>query len=247
MQSWGASSRFKKLTTEREPTKSGVIGLVAAALGRERNADIGDLSSLKFGVRIDQQGVLLRDYHTAHNPRNTKLAFISDRYYLCDAVFVVGLESDDESLLDEIKKALESPRFPLYLGRRSCPPTGPIVLGISQVSITEAFKMQDWQAQNWYMRKRSHEQNIDLEIVVDAPFNTPHAFVKRDLPISFNDEFRRYRFRSTTSDLQGVSVLNPEWSEPVDELFEGDAGGKATEHDPFLALEVSDVSFESRN
>ena len=72
LQSWGASSRFKKLGTEREPTKSGIVGLVAAALGRERDEDIKDLCALRFGVRIDQPGELLRDYHIARHPSDAK-------------------------------------------------------------------------------------------------------------------------------------------------------------------------------
>ena len=33
MQSWGSQSRFSHRDTEREPTKSGVVGLLSAALG----------------------------------------------------------------------------------------------------------------------------------------------------------------------------------------------------------------------
>lgn len=66
LQSWGASSRFARRSTEPAPTKSGVIGLLAAALGRARSADLTDLAALRFGVRVDQRGTPLRDFHTAH-------------------------------------------------------------------------------------------------------------------------------------------------------------------------------------
>ena len=62
LQSWGIDSKFNTRKTAREPSKSGVIGLLAAALGRKRDEDINDLCKLKFGVRIDQEGKLLKDY-----------------------------------------------------------------------------------------------------------------------------------------------------------------------------------------
>ena len=236
MQSWGASSRFKKLSTEREPTKSGIIGLVASALGRDRGEDVSDLTALLFGVRVDQPGELLRDYHTAHNPNNNKLAFISERYYLCDAVFVVGLESDNDLLLVEIETALQSPRFPLYLGRRSCPPSGKIVLGISNLQLREALSEQEWQAQAWLMRRRIKEKRVNLEIIIDAPNDSNRSYIKRDIPVTFNQEHRIYGFRSISSDLAGVTVNNPLCSASDDTLKEDYLEEHQTEHDPFLNL-----------
>jgi CRISPR system Cascade subunit CasD len=43
IQAWGVD-KFERRGTERIPTKSGVIGLLAAALGRRRNESIEDLS-----------------------------------------------------------------------------------------------------------------------------------------------------------------------------------------------------------
>ncbi len=65
LQSWGVASKFDTRDTAREPTKSGVIGLLAAALGRSRTESLDDLKELRFGVRIDQPGTFLRDFHTA--------------------------------------------------------------------------------------------------------------------------------------------------------------------------------------
>ena len=102
LQSWGVESKFNRRGTEREPTKSGVIGLLASARGLRRTDDIADLKALKFGVRIDQPGQLLVDYHlavaeAARAPGAadyTKNAgtFQTWRHYLADAVFLVGLE-----------------------------------------------------------------------------------------------------------------------------------------------------------
>ena len=66
LQSWGADSRFTERKTRHEPTKSGVIGLLAAALGRRRTEPVDDLASLRFGVRIDQPGHYECDFQTEH-------------------------------------------------------------------------------------------------------------------------------------------------------------------------------------
>lgn len=64
LQAWGYDSKFETRRTGREPTKSGVTGLLAAALGRKRDEAIDDLLALHFGVRVDKEGELLHDYHT---------------------------------------------------------------------------------------------------------------------------------------------------------------------------------------
>ncbi|WP_433515379.1 type I-E CRISPR-associated protein Cas5/CasD [Nonomuraea sp. CA-143628] len=79
LQAWGTGSRFLHRDTDPErPTKSGVIGLLAAADGHNRNqhdADYPDALSLavfaqlRFGVRADRPGVLIRDFHTVGGGR----------------------------------------------------------------------------------------------------------------------------------------------------------------------------------
>ena len=64
LQAWGYDSKFETRRTGREPTKSGVIGLIAAALGRKRGDSLDDLKCLHFGVRVDKEGELLHDYRT---------------------------------------------------------------------------------------------------------------------------------------------------------------------------------------
>src|ERR1700712_1573639 len=68
MQSWGNHARGANRahrTTHSRPTKSGVIGMVANALGRDFADCIDDLTALEFGVRADVPGRLEVDYHTA--------------------------------------------------------------------------------------------------------------------------------------------------------------------------------------
>ena len=73
------------------------------------------LTTLRFGVRADKEGVLLKDFHTVQVP-GEKHPEVSYRYYLSDAVFLVALESDDKSLMESIASALQNPVYPLYLG-----------------------------------------------------------------------------------------------------------------------------------
>lgn len=190
MQSWGADAKFDRRGTERFPTKSGVIGLIAAAMGRRRNNSIDDLRGLNFGVRIDKEGVLLRDYHTA---KSEKAAYVTQRYYLSDAVFLAGLEGDD-GLLSEIEHALHFPVFPLFLGRRSCPPEGRVVLGIRiGKSLIEALQGEPWQVNSW--SKEREVSQVRLRIITDVPKEAEHAYFLHDMPISFNQIHRKFGFR----------------------------------------------------
>ena len=54
LQAWGDESKFETRRTMPYPTKSGVVGMVAAALGRSRSESVSDLTALGFGVRIDR-------------------------------------------------------------------------------------------------------------------------------------------------------------------------------------------------
>ena len=111
MQAWGADSRFDIRKTNREPTKSGVVGLLAAALGLQRDAPLNELTALRMGVRVDREGVLLRDFHMVHGE---KAPYVTMRYYLCDAVFLVGVFSEDEVLMRRLEEAVRRPAFPLF-------------------------------------------------------------------------------------------------------------------------------------
>lgn len=135
MQSWGYRSRFDYRDTALEPTRSGVIGLICAAMGiaREEYKDISSrFDTIRMGVRVDKEGRPERDYHTAggdhHDPReygvikadgSRKGTVVSYRDYLADAIFTVGLESNNKDLLEEIAQALCNPTWTLFLGRKA--------------------------------------------------------------------------------------------------------------------------------
>jgi CRISPR system Cascade subunit CasD len=132
MQSWGTRSRFDFRDTEVAPSKSGVIGLIAAALGRPRTVSVLDLAELRLGVRMDRPGILMRDYHTAldvvkSDGKGVQGTAVTRRDYLSDAVFLVGLQGELD-LLTAVDSALASPKWPLALGRRSFVPSQPIAL-----------------------------------------------------------------------------------------------------------------------
>ncbi len=141
MQSWGYRSRFDYRDTALEPTRSGVIGLICAAMGiaREDEKEILRFEPIRMGVRVDEptywqtcfpravyQGPRPeRDYHTAldvikADGKGTDTV-LSYRDYLADASFTVGLQSEDLQLLQDIAAALRSPKWPLFLGRKAFP------------------------------------------------------------------------------------------------------------------------------
>jgi len=212
LQSWGVASKFDTRDTAREPTKSGVIGLLAAALGRRRTEELNDLNDLRLGVRIDQPGTFLRDFHTARlNEKDPP--FVTNRYYLADAVFLIGLEGEAE-FLHEISSALQHPVFPLYLGRRSCPPVGKLVLGVRDRALWQALEEEPWQASEWFQLKHNRDQ-VKLTIVCDADPSEPGAFLRRDLPVSFDQRHRRYEFRMVTDVAEAISIPSPQ---PVNEM-----------------------------
>lgn len=135
MQSWGTQSRFPQRDTGLEPSKSGVLGLICAALGRPRWESVADLSQLRMGVRVDREGKMESDYQTALNVIKASgerarpwEAVVSNRFYLADADFLVGLEAKDISLLRVIDEALPRPHWPLFLGRKAFPPGKPVHL-----------------------------------------------------------------------------------------------------------------------
>lgn len=238
LQSWGSESRFTERETQHEPTKSGVIGLLAAALGRRRTDSIDDLASLKFGVRIDQPGSFESDFQTEHrrvwdkdccrwimDPK--KSLPLTHRHYLADAVFVAALEGDG-GLLQLCADALDSPAFPLFLGRKSCPPACRVLIGLYEdETLLEILRNHPWEASeryqaNWKFRDKEF---VSLEILYDNQLSIEgegYDVAQRDVPISFSQEHRQYDLRTVSH--ATVSVPNQAYA------------GLCAEHDPWAAL-----------
>ncbi len=200
LQAWDTQSNFNVRTTGREPTKSGIIGLLCAALGRPRRAPVEDLAALRMGVRADQEGVLLRDWHTAGKGGYLKAGgsierknlITSTRYYLSDAAFLVGLEGSDRALLERLHHALRHPRWMLYLGRKSCPPSLPVYLpdGLRDEDLRTALRTYPWIGQLEKRYLSLEEQNPrGLRVVIE---DENGVIVQNDHPISFERFQRRF-------------------------------------------------------
>jgi len=201
MQSWGVQSRFSVRDTGLEPSKSGVVGLLCAALGRQRAESVDDLARLLMGVRVDQEGTMAYDYHTAGKSGilkasgrvERKTLVVSTRYYLADARFLVGLQGDDLALLTQLHQALRDPHWPLYLGRKAFVPGQPVWLpdGLRpDHALLEALENYPWLG-------RPPRQPADpMRVVLEDP--EQGLEVRPDQPLSFAERrFAPRRVRTT--------------------------------------------------
>ena len=209
LQAWGTDSRFDTRQTGREPTRSGLIGMAACAMGisREDREGLKRLNTLRTGVRVDREGKILRDYHIAKYFRdafNDRSAYLTGqdesaqnhqtwRYYLSDAVFLAGLESDDEDLIRDLSEAFHHPVFALYLGRKSCPPTLPLFLGVREMNLRDALAAEPWLAAPQKAEGKKTPQT--LRCVVDAEEGDRMTAQVQDAPVSFDRAQRQYGFR----------------------------------------------------
>ena len=165
IQAWGVSSKYQRRETESFPSKSGVIGLIASALGidkhsQEEGAQIKALAELQFAVRkvelLGQKREVqrLRDFHTvgggydSENPyqefficRKAKggscdNAVLTDRAYLTDAKFIVLLNGEP-NVLESVSQSLQNPTWGIWFGRKCCLPASPLspTLGESQEAV----------------------------------------------------------------------------------------------------------------
>jgi CRISPR system Cascade subunit CasD len=245
LQSWGGASRHMTRYTLPMPTKSGVIGLLAAALGRRRGEDISDLAALRFGVRVDQPGRLLADYHTvsaaSHAPADparqrmprsdggslkpAASTKVTTRYYLADAVFVAGVEAQQD-IAQMLAAALRRPRYPLYLGRRSCPPARPVLLGIEpDTSLETALGNAGWQAGPVERAQHKTSEPVELAIAIEDPTGKD-ALPDQPLPSpAFNRRFAERPVRHGTVRIRVPGELAP-------------GNRPAALHDPMSLLEM---------
>lgn len=203
MQSWGTQSRFKFRDTGLEPSKSGVIGLVCAALGWPRERDVSELARLRMGVRVDREGTHERDFQTVGGAHRQGERYgvitaegsrggtvVSERFYLADADFLVGLEGD-EDLLREIDAVLLAPVWPIFLGRKAFVPGVPVRLpeepprgpGLRDGSVEEALRAYPWFPDPARTRARQIERRparLRLVLETDQAFGTE---VRMDQPV----------------------------------------------------------------
>ena len=200
LQSYGNQATFNRRTSNYYPTKSAIIGMIAAALGlRREDKKIKELNNLKVAVRIDQPGQTLTDFQIVEYDQKKHKRSLSYRDYLQDAVFVVAVESDDEQI-DQIYHALSHPRFQLYLGRRSNAPAGPLMMKLfNDQDPVSVLRHCDWQASDWY-QERLHKEQFSAEIIADASLTSDQRTeLIKDQVGSFSQKHRWHSYRAVTT------------------------------------------------
>ena len=157
MQAWGGHTYEDFRHTELIPTRSALLGLLAACLGIDRK-DTDGLQTLsgavRMAVRADQMKYKpqrITDYHTVLEPRTVKGPprkgpVVSHREYWCDAQYTVLLTVSDDArwTLKQIRDALKKPVYTPFLGRRSCPISRPLFEAeVEAVDFEAAFALID--------------------------------------------------------------------------------------------------------
>ncbi|MGP3935977.1 type I-E CRISPR-associated protein Cas5/CasD [Nonomuraea sp. KM88] len=213
LQSWGEHSVFAQRDTLRFPTRSGLIGLMAAAEGLERGRSLAGYEHLRFTVRIDRPGVRMLDFHTigggmrrgvprpdgSQRPQGTA-TMVTRRQYLSDAAFTVAVEGPEDRLA-EIAQALRQPRWQPYLGRRSCPPDQPLLL-----SSTATDPVTDLRTRVPVARALRPNEPPEAEFVTETTEEAADAVTElADVPESFSRYDRRYRSRTVSIITQPIS------------------------------------------
>ena len=154
LMSFGGHSKWDDRDSEAMPTRSMLLGMIACCMGLKRGEPELERMhrALELGIRGDRQGRMITDFQTIQGMRSGLLnaegvkrgggnTFISRRQYIEDAAFFVAISGGD-ALLDDCCRALRNPVWPPFLGRKSCPPTVPICIGIREEydSIEDAMR-----------------------------------------------------------------------------------------------------------
>lgn len=205
LQSWGEHGVFAQRDTLRFPTRSGLIGLLAAAEGMSRGTSLNGYEALRFTVRIDRPGVQMIDFHTiggglprgvprpdgTQRPRETA-TMVTRRQYLSDAVFTVAV-GGSEQRVGELAEALRRPRWQPYLGRRSCPPDQPLLLRTVDDPVAHL------ETKVPLARQLREGEEPAVEFVTEGTMDMTDAVTElADVPESFNRYDRRYRTRTVS-------------------------------------------------
>lgn len=215
LQSWGYRSRFSDRDTGLEPTKSGVVGLLCCSLGRRRSESPTDLAALRMHVRVDRQGTLLKDFHTAGGGvfRGSRDYFaptssgakgkhpnVTERHYLQDASFLVALEGNDDDLLKRLGECLKDPHWPLSLGRRSCPPSEPVLVCTTDQDARTALCEQRLLLHRRHLPTRWDEREgrcvpdlapQKLRLMLECRPGDTQGEMRRDVPEVWPDQLNR--------------------------------------------------------
>lgn len=183
LQAWGLRARWDVRDSGDEPSKSALIGLLGCALGYPAaDPRLEDLDRrLTLGIRVEHPGRALVDYQTitgilpqadggAKGSEENPSTIISPRTYLQDAAFLAILSGEAE-LLRRCAAALLRPHWPVYLGRKACPPTRPVFecLTDSYGSLEDALRSCPW---NWEGKCESGGHPEWLQCSLEDPEGT---------------------------------------------------------------------------
>ncbi len=222
MAAWGDIAVGEYRPSFAHPSKSAVIGLLAAALGIRRDEEERQRSlaeSCSFAVRVDAMGTLLRDYHTVqvpsakkgvtHYTRQSELlaekvnTILSTRDYRCDAAYTVVLRLREGAPYDAqmLAEKLSKPNFHLYLGRKSCPLALPLQPKVVQAAnFKEAFDEVSFEKDDLLRLLLSSQVGIYWENEDESGYESEHIVTRRDEPISR----KRWQFSERHENYTGV-------------------------------------------
>lgn len=231
IQSWGGTSKFVVRNTKEAPTKSGVIGLLCAALGVSREDAprewLPKLTKLNMGVRIDKSGSREYDFNTIGagmmmRTAEGKLkpgALLSLKEYLCDASFLVAVQGDD-NLIDELRGAVAKPVWTLYLGRKSCVPSRRLLepaiqsdfpnieSALSSVGCinTETTCLIDWQpTESEPSAPHNAEVWYDVPVSFNPPVHQPRFVMRQQMTVPFPEA--RWTYKKASFSLASAEML----------------------------------------
>lgn len=208
LQSWGEDAKWDFRDSSPMPTKSGIIGLLACALGYERSDPrIPALSeALTVGIRADRPGLMTTDFQTVTGSpllnaegkkRSTGNTIISRRVYLQDASFLVAL-SGENALLEQLAEALRNPRWCIYLGRKNCVPSRPVLEALTEdyESISDALHRCPAASRAVFPMTAEYEE----------PIASASSVVRTDVRLAGDRSFARRRvWRDTIEEVCHVS------------------------------------------
>lgn len=194
MQAWGYSSRFNRRTTASWPVKSGIVGMLCAAMGIERDdeAGIARLARLKMTIyTLKNEGRRLRDWHTVgggFDPKTERRFMVpkagggkpstvlTDREYLLDCKFGVALCGDAETV-EECAAALENPQWGVWFGRKCCPPAERVCEGVFDSAedavehLREIAARNGWETSRWRIVREAKSFEDGTDSFMDVPLN----------------------------------------------------------------------------
>ncbi|RCV51381.1 type I-E CRISPR-associated protein Cas5/CasD [Marinitenerispora sediminis] len=216
LQSWGEHSAYGLRDTVIFPTRSGLVGMFAAAQGVERGADLSHYDTLGITVRIDRPGTRTVDFHTvgggmpasrtvptAEGKRRGAEAgtIVTHRAYLAGAVFTVAVTAPEE-VAEPIAAALLAPHWQPYLGRRACVPDQPLVLGRRVADPVAELRKVPLPPPLPGQRDGSAGETVSVEFVYEGDHvpsgRRGERTVLSDVPRSFSGARRAYATRPVT-------------------------------------------------